>query len=497
MNHRLSIQSLRVVLVGLFVWLLPSAAFAADGFEIIHSDNIAPLGQTTKTVSADWIQKGRVPVNDQWTFVYDPDFYFYLTGSSAGHNRVAEFADKGFVVVAAAGDPGGNYHSKPSWFDFTAFSESYNADRPQLDFSLTFQTTFVPTLRGFQSYIVYYNYKQASAPSELVVYDSDHFVWPRTVSGLKFGASNFLLTGDGQQKNTTLRTDSPDAVAGSALEIRTSQDAGTGTHWKLMLFANGNAASFNGIDVRDYDSLVFYAKASRNVTLQGGFGTGDDSGNRALPAMALTTSYQRFEIDVSGVDRHDINTFLWVYLHKSVNAFDFSGVSVFLDDVKLTKKSQFVTKERTYTLGAHTEQGAPANTEVLFDSAVSYLTPNPNSGNPPQSWIVDLAQAHSHDGPLLLNTATLGGFYIQECVSKEWVNINQTVYAPTSPPLQLTPGHYYLNHFFVKTLTNVLLNERYSCPREVPAYVDVLFQGSPRHVLSEGKVNFAFVVQHR
>ena len=497
MKNKLSMQGLQAAIAGLLVLLVPGAASAADGFEIVQWDNIAPLGQTTKVGSADWIQKGRVPVNDQWAFVYDPDFYFYLTGSVAGPNRISEFADKGFVVVAAAGDPGGNYHSKPGWFDFTAFSETYNAEKPQLDFSLTYKTSFVPTFRGFQSYIVYCNYKQVAPASELVVYDSSRFVWPRDISGLKFGANNFLLTGDGQQKNTTLRTDSPDAVAGSALEIRTSQDAGSGSHWKLMLFANGNAASFNGIDLRDYDNLVFYAKASRNVTLQGGFGTWDDSGNRALPSMALTTTYKRFEIDLSGVDRHDIDTLLWVYLHKSVNPFDFSGVSVFLDDIKLTKKTQFVTNERSYTVGLHTEQGAAVNTEVLFDSAVSYLTPLPNSGTPVQNWIVDLAQAHSHDGPLLLNTATFGGLYVQECVSKAWVNVNGTALAPTSPPLTVTSDHYFLNHAFGKTLTNVLLDERYSCPREIPRYIDVSFQGTPRHVLSEGKVNFAFVVQHR
>jgi hypothetical protein len=420
-----------------------------------------------------------------------------LTGGTSGPNRVAEFANKGFVVVAAAGDPGGNYKTKPSWFDFTAFSASYDAEAPELDLAITYKTSFVPTLRGFQSYIVYYNYNQVSAPSEVVVYDSDRFVWPRTISGLNFGASNYLLTGDGQQANTTLRTDSADAVAGTALEVRTAKDAGSGTHWKLMLFANGNAASFNGIDLSEYDSLVFHAKASRNLTLLGAVGTGDDTGNRSLPSMALTTNYQRFELDLSGVDRRDINTLLWVYLHKSVNPFDFSGVSVFLDGIKFVKKNRFVTSDKTYTLGAHTELGVPVNTEVVFDSAVSYLTPVPGSGTPPQSYIVDLAQAHTHVKPRLLNTASLAGFYVQECVSKQWVNINQTALAPASPPLTLIPGQYVLNHFFSKTKTNVLLDERYSCPRTPPSYVDVLFEGSPRTVLSEGRVNFAFVVDHR
>src|SRR5687767_9539312 len=105
------------------------------------------------------------------------------------------------------------------------------------------------------------------------------------------------------------------------MEVRTSQDSGKGSHWKLMLFANGNAAVFNGVDLREYDRLVFQAKASRNVTLLGGFGTGDDSGHVGLPAMALTTNYQQFEIDLSAINRRDINTLLWVYLHKFANPF--------------------------------------------------------------------------------------------------------------------------------------------------------------------------------
>jgi hypothetical protein len=495
----IKIFSVRGLVLGLVAWLLPSIALAADGFEVLQWGNIQPLGESTDVVAADWVKKGRVPVNDEWVFVYDPEFYFHLTGSLSGPNRVPEFADKGFVVVAAAGDPGGYYRSKPSWFDFTAFSSSYDAQTPELELAVTHKTTFVPTVRGFQSYIVYYNYKQVPEPSELVVYDSDRFVWPRTISGLTFGANNFLLTGDGQQSKTTFRTDSPNAAAGpTAMEIKTSQDSGTGTHWKLMLFANGNAASFNGIDLRDYDKLVFEAKASRNLTLLGAVGTGDDSGHRSLPPMALTTSYQHFELDLSGIDRSDINTLLWVYLHKSVNPFDFSGVSVFLDNVKLTKNKRFVTKEKTYTLGSHTtDQGAPANTEVRFDSATSYLTPFPGTGTPPQSWVVDLAQAHTHYGDVLLHTATLGGLYVQECVSKEWVNINDTALAPALPPLVLNGNQYVLNHFFSKTKTNVLLDERYSCAQSANSYVDVLYQGASKRVLSAGKVNFAFVVEHR
>jgi hypothetical protein len=192
--------------LGLIALLAPSTAFAADGMTILHWGNIDDLGGTTDVVSADWIESGHEPVNDDWAYVYDPSFYFFLTGSTTGGDRTAEFADKGYVIVAAAGDPGGNYPSEPSWFDFTNFSASLDPSVPLVDLAVSYQASFVPTFRGYQSYIVYTNTNEVSPSNQLVVYDSDHSVWPRTISGLKFGSQNYLLTGDGQEQQTQLIT---------------------------------------------------------------------------------------------------------------------------------------------------------------------------------------------------------------------------------------------------------------------------------------------------
>ena len=325
-------------LAAFFLLTVSSAAFAADGHEVLAWGNFDHLGSTTTSVSVDYTTKGRVPVNDKWIYVYDPTFYFSLAGVIPPSDRFAELANYGFVVVAAAGDPGGNYLTQPPFFGVTSFTSSYDPAIPLLNMSLSYQATYVPTMRGFQSYFIYYNYKQVAPPTELVVYDSDRFFWPSDKSGLAFGSQNYLLTGDGEQTGATFSTWSPDAYLGpAAMEVHTQQDSGVGTHWKLMLFAHGNAASYDGIDLTGYDKLVFYAKASRPATLLGGFGTGDDSAQRGFAPIALTTAYQRVELDLSGLDLHDINTLLWVYLHKSVNSFDFSDVSVLVDNVKFIK----------------------------------------------------------------------------------------------------------------------------------------------------------------
>ncbi len=76
-------------------------------------------------------------MNDEWAYVYDPNFYFFLTGSIGTSDRTAEFANKGYVVVAAAGAPGGNFATQPSWFSFDAFDASFDPNTSETALSVT------------------------------------------------------------------------------------------------------------------------------------------------------------------------------------------------------------------------------------------------------------------------------------------------------------------------------------------------------------------------
>ncbi len=497
------------LLAGAAVSLMTSAAQAADGHEILHYGNIDRVGGETELVQADWVQAGRVPVNDEWVYVYDPNFFFFLTGSTQSGDRTAEFADKGYVVVAAAGNPGGNFVEQPSWFGFDMLSAHYDATVPAFDLSVHYDATWVPTYRGYQSYIVYTNYEQVAAPSELTVYDSDHAVWPRSISGLRQGADNYLLTGDGQEAHATLRTNAPDAAYGpAALEIHTEADAESGTHWKLMLFANGDAASYQGIDVGSYARLELYAKASRPVTLLGGFGSGDDSDRRALDAMELTTEYQKFELDLTGMNLSDINTLLWVYLHKDANDIDFSGVSVFLDNIKLVARDAFVTEDAAFMLGAHVdEQGLLVHTEVKLDMAGTYMSVlareddrDPLDGRPAAAtrWVVDHAIMHNQGGPLLGKTATVVGFYVQDCATGVWINARDTIYGGLAALRTTVWGGYYdVSHGYANIVSGGLIDTQFACAREPERFDFVKLDDEVVQVASAGRVRFALVVQHR
>lgn len=150
-------------------------------------------------------------------------------------------------------------------------------------------------------------------------------------------SGNYLLTGNGLQDSVTLDFlgEGVDGTAG--IEVTVDQDYMVGSHWKLMLFANGSAAAYDGIDLSEYSTLSFDAKANQDVQVQGAFGTGDDSDVRGMGAISLTSSWKTVTLDISNLNLTDINTFLWLYLHRDLNPGDLTGYKVSLDNVKLIK----------------------------------------------------------------------------------------------------------------------------------------------------------------
>jgi hypothetical protein len=483
---------------GIVATLVPSAAQAADGFEVLHWGNISQLGGHTESARADWTGSGREPVNEEWAYVYDPNFYTFLTGSSTGHDRTAEFADKGYVIVASAGNPGGIFTTQPSWFRFDDLAASFDASSSETELAITYDASWAPFNRGYQSYIVYRNYEQVSEPRTLTVYDSDRFHWPRWESGHHFGREASLLTGDGPEAHVAVNTFSSEAALGaSAIEIHSKADEGAGTHWKYMLFASGNAAAYAGIDLRGYDSLEFYARASQPVTLLGGFGTGDDSAHRGLPAMALTTEYQKFELPLAGLDLRDINTLFWVYLHRGANApgFDFSDVSVFLDNVRFVKADTFATESVVHKLGAQRAvDGSAVYREVLFDRAISYVSIFDGA----ELWIADRAIMHNRGGALRGRSVEVVGFYVKDCFSGAWVDASRTVFGPRDALTTRTfGGQFDIHHGYSNTAVRGFLDPQLECVDDPARTGEVLFEGVPTEVPLRGTVDFAVVVEHR
>jgi hypothetical protein len=317
--------NLRVCISAIALGLgLASTAQAQELTDVLLDGNYSVLGGETIAATAP-VVAGYTPVNDEVAFVYDPEFHFFMRGyyTDPAYDRRAAYAGYGYVVVAAAGDPGGYYRTPPAWITHEAFDATFADGAVSL--SYRYGATFVPTRRGFQSFIVYANLARTDGAASLPVYDDE----------LTFGRGNYLLTGDGPEQAVSLNLASTGAAAGSrAIEIRSNGNPG-GSHWTLLLFANGAAAGYDGVDLSAYRTLVFHARASRDVVLQGGFGTADDSGAVGFPPLAVGTAYRRFEIDLSAVDRSDVNTPFWVFLHRAVNPVDFTDLAVWIDGVEL------------------------------------------------------------------------------------------------------------------------------------------------------------------
>lgn len=158
----------------------------------------------------------------------------------------------------------------------------------------------------------------------------------------------------------------------------------------------------------------------------------------------------------------------------------------------------FLTEDASYTVGTHSgSNGLPTHTEVFFDIGFDYLTPFSGGSGLATSWIVDRALAQSFNRDYLLNTVEFGGMYIRHCVSGEWVNINETDYAPVQSPLFLGSWNFSLNHYYSNTLLDVLLDPEFSCPNVPAKMTTVSIGGAPQSVLAKGRVHFAYVIHHK
>lgn len=216
----------------------------------------------------------------------------------------------------------------------------------------------------------------AQALSKRYIYDDQ----------LVFGANNFLFTGDGLQNNSSVSFTSPKAFIGShSIVIKTLQDAGFGTHWKLMLFANGNSAAFPGVNISGYTHIEFKARANKNIRLQGAFGSAEDSAAKGFEPVELSSTWKKVSLDISDKNLADINSLLWLYVHKSLNPLNFSGLEVYLDEVALVDKRGAVNLSGNLVghwplLSSHAGQVADLTVLQNFGTLRGNATVSPSHG---------------------------------------------------------------------------------------------------------------------
>lgn len=262
-----------------------------------------------------------------------------------------------------------------------------------------------------------------------------------------------------------------------------------------------------GVDYR----LTFKAKASEFREIHAGWGKYESDWAADMAVLLLSGEWRSYAIE-GQVSFGDFEN------GRVIFDFGHQAGKVFIDDVvfeKILPDGSFKTEDGDYTIGAHiNEWGEEVITEVFFDYGDAYLTPK-NFGPHGGGWIIDNAQASTVDGELLKSKVEFKGLYIEDCITGEWVNVQNTEYAYNSDPMVVieSMGLFMLNHYFIKTLAVkqaplVFLNERFLCERNGdPVQYDVVeLPGVDEDgdglndlqiVMVEGSARFAYVVEHR
>jgi len=213
--------------------------------------------------------------------------------------------------------------------------------------------------------------KPAPANQALVIYDE----------GLRLGPNNYLFTGNGPNTAANidlLSADSPHSGA-RAVKMHLDSYSGPGDQFTIYFFANGNASGFNGISLANYNTLQFWAKTNRPLSVSANFGGGaTDTGFKNLGDLHLTSQWTFFEFDIVRPNKELINTILWVVLGEQQNPNElrdgWEDVTLWLDDIVLTGRFTTGVSTCDYSSAWYNLRDPAKCAAVLFLCA-DYLEP--------------------------------------------------------------------------------------------------------------------------
>lgn len=161
---------------------------------------------------------------------------------------------------------------------------------------------------------------------------------------------------------------------------------------------------------------------------------------------------------------------------------------------RMANQHQFVTTDYIYQIGKRTEQNYRlTNTQVYFVQAKSYIEPM-HSG-----WGLFKVKVPSLRVNLLLKSAKLKAIYVKKCSTNEWVNVNQTSYAPDQSPVYEVVDKEQNTYTYLNPINNSLypgeqIDPTYECSNgstlNVQTYVGT------RKLVASGTLQFAYVIEH-
>ena len=112
---------------------------------------------------------------------------------------------------------------------------------------------------------------------------------------------------------------------------------GTGHYADFRFLTNGDSRYDEGLDLSGYNTLEFQIDCELGATIEAFFGGEDDSSQNFIGDIACDNSLQTKTIDISGFNKSDIQTGLWLHLPvwKNYNMGQFYRIYMNVKDVVL------------------------------------------------------------------------------------------------------------------------------------------------------------------
>ena len=280
-----------------------TGSYAVGGFIGVSGDGMNPIFSTYSTgfVTADSAFGGYI--GHSWTDLSGvrEDNNYWATDASGQSSTFDDVLAEGFLLSELECPTEASNTSCTSSVLYEDWEYFLDEElEPHWDFGTSEQ---LPGLR-----IGGYIYRDANGVPEL----------PSTFKVVAAGNPNALssIQYDGDKGNHSFSFSAQ--WNNTALHI-TDWDQTGGSYASMVVLAYGEDKSSDGLDLSQFNSLLYQYRCNRWATVNAYFGSDEDSSQNDLGDLTCNNTWQTVTVDISAMDRSDIATALWLYVSDTEN----------------------------------------------------------------------------------------------------------------------------------------------------------------------------------
>ena len=186
------------------------------------------------------------------------------------------------------------------------------------------------------------SYTKSGRAESVKVFETYDFIRVRTLIGLthmdtyttlEYQNLQFLISGqeilkvydvdllgleytqhDGNKGNTWMYFLKPNEWEGTYHWYVNNWSTGTGHYGAFRFFLNGTEESDPGLDISEFNNISYGVTCEAGATFEAFVGSAMDSQQQWLGDIQCTGAYQEFDVNISGMNRTDIQTGIWFHL---------------------------------------------------------------------------------------------------------------------------------------------------------------------------------------